>query len=236
MVLQRMDIIFMRLNKMKKILKKILGIRNLQEDYFSWVNDSLFNQISQEMIEGKHTTLLKDRLFPLWQFAKQGSRFEGSFAQVGVFKGGSARLIAEAKKENKQPFYLFDTFEGMPKVNEKIDLHKEGDFKNTSLENVKKLFTGIENIVFCPGFFPKTSSPAQNDKFAFVYIDVDIYQSVKDSLEFFYPRMLQGGFMIFDDYMGKNTPGVKKAMDEFLRDKKEIPIITAKAQCVLIKQ
>jgi hypothetical protein len=68
------------------------------------------------------------------------------------------------------------------------------------------------------------------------YIDVDIYQSTLDSLNFFYPKMLKGGFMFFDDYMGKNTPGVKKALDEFLIDKKEIPIVTTVGQCVIVKQ
>lgn len=221
---------------MKKLIKKILGIRNEQEEFMKWVNDSGFDVISKRMIGEKHTTLLTDRLFTLWQFGKQASVLPGSYAQVGVFKGGSARLIAEAKNGNDQPFYLFDTFEGMPEVNAQIDLHKKGDFKNTSLENVKKLFVDVLNIKFCPGFFPETSGPAKNDKFAFVYIDVDIYQSVKDSMEFFYPRMLPGAVMVFDDYMGKNTPGVKKAMDEFFKDKKERPIITAKAQCVIIKQ
>jgi hypothetical protein len=48
--------------------------------------------------------------------------------------------------------------------------------------------------------------------------------------------MLQGGFMMFDDYMGKNTPGVKIALDEFLADKPEKVIITTVGQCVLIKQ
>lgn len=181
---------------MKKIIKKIFGIRNEREEFMKWVNDPEFNSISRKMIEEKHTTLLTDRLFTLWQWGRQAARLPGSFAQVGVFKGGSARLIAEAKKGNREPFYLFDTFEGMPKVNSEIDLHKEGDFKNTSLDNVKKLFSDVNNVVFCPGFFPETSTPAQNDKFAFVYIDVDIYQSVKDSLEFFYPKMLQGGVMV----------------------------------------
>lgn len=229
----------------KKILKKIIEktgysvIRNgVRMDFISWAKDVEFEDFSKKV--AKYTMLERDRLFMLWQFAKQASKFSGSFAQVGVFRGGSARLIAYAKEGNGRPFYIFDTFKGMPKVNEKIDLHKEGDFINTSLESVKKIFSDSKDypkdLVFCPGFFPATSDPARNDKFSFVYIDVDIYQSTLDSLNFFYPKMLQGAFMIFDDYMGKNTPGVKKALDEFLIDKKEIPIITTVGQCILIKQ
>lgn len=225
---------------MKKLIKKIIektgftiSRTGTRIDFVAWAKDKSFEDA---YIKVKPFSMLgRDRLFMLWQFVKQANVFEGSMAQVGVFRGGSARLIAHAKGDNRK-FYLFDTFAGMPKVKEGIDLHKEGDFKNTSLENVKKIFSDAKNVTFCPGFFPSTATPAQSDSFSFVYIDVDIYQSTLDSLKFFYPKMVKGGFIFFDDYMGKNTPGVKKALDEFLIDKKEIPIITTVGQCVLIKQ
>lgn len=225
----------------KKFLKRIVNktgysiVRNgVRMDFIAWAKDNDFEKYSK-LVE-PYTMLERDRLFMLWQFARQASVLGGSFAQVGAFRGGSARLIAYAKEGNGKPFFIFDTFKGMPKVNESIDLHKEGDFINTSIESVKKIFSDARDVKFCQGFFPDTSEPAKNDKFSFVYIDVDIYQSTLDSLKFFYPRMLKGGFMMFDDYMGKNTPGVKKALDEFLSDKVERPIITTVGQCVLIKQ
>ncbi len=226
---------------MKKILKKLIEktgysiVRNnVRNDFVSWANDSEFE--SNYIKVKPYTMLDRDRLYMIWQFARQARSFPGSMAQVGVFRGGSARLVDYAKEGNGHSFYIFDTFQGMPKVNEEIDLHKEGDFINTSIESVKAIFSGDKDTIFCQGIFPDTSEPAKNDKFSFVYIDVDIYQSVLDSLIFFYPRMLQGGFMMFDDYMGKNTPGVKLALDEFLSNKIEKPIITTVGQCVLIKQ
>jgi hypothetical protein len=229
------------MKKIKDLIKTIIDKTgytitrtDVRMDFISWAKDIDFENAYKKV--SPYTMLERDRLFMLWQFARQAKRFSGAMAQVGVFRGGSARLIAHAKEGNGKKFYLFDTFKGMPKVNEKIDLHKEGDFINTSLEGVKDIFKDAKDIVFCPGFFPDTSTPAQNEIFSFVYIDVDIYQSTLDSLNFFYPKMLKGGFMFFDDYMGKNTPGVKKALDEFLIDKKEIPIITTVGQCVLIKQ
>lgn len=224
----------------KKIIKKIIGgtgyslVRSGRgNDFITWSKDGDF-EVALERVK-PYTLLERDRLFPIWQFARQARVLPGAMAQVGVFRGGSARLIAYAKEGNGTKFYLFDTFQGMPEVDPKIDLHKKGDFKDTSLESVKKIFSDTKDVIFCPGFFPQTSDPARNEKFSFVYIDVDIYQSVIDSLNFFYPRMLPGGFMIFDDYKGKNTPGVKKALDEFLVGKKEMPIITAVAQCLLVK-
>jgi len=86
-------------------------------------------------------------------------------------------------------------------------------------------------------FFEKSAhclvkSPAKN---AFIYADVDIYQSTRSCLDFFYPRMVHGGVMIFDDYEWKGCPGVKKAISEFLAGKNEIPIITTRYQCILLK-
>lgn len=226
---------------MKAILKKIIGKtgyqisrKDIRLDFVAFAKD---NEFEDAFLRVKPFSLLdKDRLFMLWQFVKQAKVFPGAMAQVGVFRGGSAKLITLAKGENTEPMYLFDTFEGMPEVDPSIDLHKKGDFKNTSLEDVQKLFSTEKNIIFCKGFFPETTDKVFSDKFSFVYIDVDIYKSVLDSLNFFYPKLVQGGFMMFDDYLGKNTPGVKKALDEFLKDKKEIPIITTIGQCVIVKQ
>lgn len=229
------------MKKLKETLKNILNKTgytisrsDVRMDFVSWAKDAEFEEAAENV--APYTLLLRDRLYMLWQFAKQSTILNGASAQVGVFRGGSARLISYATKGNKKPFFLFDTFEGMPKVDQSVDLHEEGDFSNTSIEGVRNLFDDVSNAVFCKGRFPETAGPAQNEKFGFVYIDVDIYQSTKDSLEFFYPKMLPGGFIMFDDYMGKRTPGVKKALDEFLQGKKEIPIITTVGQCVIIKQ
>ena len=88
---------------------------------------------------------------------------------------------------------------------------------------------------FHKGFFPDTAGPVADNKFCLVHVDVDIYQSVRDCLEFFYPRLVSGGFMVFDDYEGKNCPGVRKAIDEFLVDKPEVQIATAPFQCMILK-
>lgn len=229
------------MKKIKELIKKIVNKtgytivrKNVGVDFVNWSKDIAFENAVQKV--KSFTMLERDRLFTLWQYARQAKVLSGAMAQVGVFRGGSARLIAYAIEGNARPFYVFDTFKGMPKVDESIDLHREGDFIDTSIEKVKEKFSDAKNVVFCQGVFPSTADTAKNEKFSFVYIDVDIYQSTLDSLKFFYPRMLSGGFIVFDDYMGKNTPGVKKALDEFLSDKKEMPIITAVGQCMIIKQ
>ena len=45
-----------------------------------------------------------------------------------------------------------------------------------------------------------------------MHIDVDLYQPTKDSLEYFWARLVSGGRMVCDDY---NWPGAKRAVDSF---------------------
>ena len=48
----------------------------------------------------------------------------GDVAEVGVFKGGSAKIISENIRGKK--LHLFETFEGLPKISEK---DKKGQFE-----------------------------------------------------------------------------------------------------------
>ena len=173
--------------------------------------------------------------YHVYSIAKSQSKLDGDMAEVGVYQGGSAKLIAEVK--NEKELYLFDTFEGLPKVSEK-DTHfgtsywKTGEFSNTSLENVENYLSNYKNIYCYKGKFPETSEPIKTKKFSFVHLDVDLFQSTIDCLEFFYPRMINGGIILTHDY---HTDGVKQAFNEFCKDKKIPQIQLLGSQCTITK-
>jgi O-methyltransferase len=178
-----------------------------------------------------------DRLLNLAQFMRTTINLAGDVAEIGVYRGGTAKLIAQMMPT--KIVHLFDTFEGMPEVDSKIDLHKKGDFSDTSLEAVKEYLSGINNVQYYKGLFPETSKPVENKKFCFVHIDVDIYTSVIDCCNFFYPRMTPAGIMIFDDYGFFTCPGAKKAVEDFFSynsGKNERHIFLPSGQCFVIKQ
>ena len=159
----------------------------------------------------------------------------GNIAEVGVYKGGSAEIIAKSKNKNKKLF-IFDTFEGMPNVNEKDNHHKKSDFKDTSFEKVKQALSSYENVFVYKGIFPeKNSEIILNEKFSLVHLDVDIYESYKNCLEFFYPRLISGGLLILDDYNAPSCLGAKLAVDEFFNQKPEKPIWNTLSQAVIVK-
>jgi O-methyltransferase len=131
--------------------------------------------------------------------------------------------------------YLFDTFEGMPQTDSNKDLHKKGNFSDTSLESVVQYVGHPEIVQFKKGFIPKTFEGMENAKFCFAHIDVDIYRSIMDAMEFIWPRLVTGGFVIFDDYGFPSCPGARIAVDNFFRDKPEFPMALPTAQAVIHK-
>ncbi|MBU1036492.1 TylF/MycF family methyltransferase [Patescibacteria group bacterium] len=199
-----------------------------------WEVDENFIQLYR-IIESD-TSVSVNRCFMIYQYARQVKDLGGEVAEFGVYKGGTAKLIAEIFKEENKIIYLFDTFSGMPETDKDIDLHQQGDFADVSLKEVKNYLKNYNNLEFCEGYFPEITLGLKDKKFCFVYIDVDIYKSIKDGLEFFYNRMVKGGVIVIDDYEGKNCPGVKKAIDIFIEGKYIYPIITTEAQCILIKK
>ncbi len=162
---------------------------------------------------------------------KSVEKINGDIAEVGVYKGGSARLIAQYK--GQKTLHLFDTFQGIPKIN-KIDegFFKEGEYKGT-IDEVKSVLAPYQAIKYYQGFFPNTTVQLQPTKFSFVNFDVDTYQTTKDCIEFFYPLMNKGGVMISHDYL--QIPGVRKAFDDFFSDKLEPIIQLSGTQCLIVK-
>lgn len=212
---------------------KIIRIRRGPNPIHLWDEDRYFNSLMREI--EKYTIVDKVRCFMIYQFAKQVSESKGDVAEFGVYRGGTAKLLAKVFEAQNKMVHLFDTFSGMPPTQLGKDLHKEGEFDDTSLDNVKAFLHDCRNVRFYKGFFPGIAKPLECINFCLVHIDVDIYKSVMDGCEFFYPRMVEGGIMIFDDYGFLSCPGAKKAVDEFFQDRPENPGYLPTGQCIVIK-
>jgi len=118
----------------------------------------------------------------------------GIFVEFGVYKGGSARRMADMASTQGRALHLFDTFAGMP-IAGPGDSHQVGDFADTSEAAVRELVPGA---IFHVGFFPETMPP-DLPPIAFAHVDADQYQSISDAIDRFGPLMVPGGIMWFDD-------------------------------------
>lgn len=63
----------------------------------------------------------------------------GSIAELGVYKGGSAKLLCSFSQD--ADIHLFDTSEGMPETSN-VDHHQKGDSSDCSLTEVKTYLSG----------------------------------------------------------------------------------------------
>lgn len=162
--------------------------------------------------EGRWYTLLsRASCQVLFDEARACRRLEGHFAELGVYRGGSARIIERAVGRG---IHLFDTFAGIPGTALPTDGYKAGDFA-ASYSSVRA-FLSTCRVTLWEGLFPGTAEQFVGERFAFVFVDVDIEQSVADALAFFVPRLSPGGTILFDDWGDPRCPGVKKAILEYV--------------------
>jgi O-methyltransferase len=196
-----------------------------------WDDDATFNRLMETI---QHTLVDRTRCYMLYQVARQTSHIAGDVAEVGVYKGGTAKLLAQGLPH--KTVHLFDTFAGMPETNPDSDKHRAGDFSDTSLAAVQQHLKDCGNVRFYQGLFPDTAGPIERVRFSMVHVDADIYESVRACCEFFYPRLEKDAVLVFDDYGFPSCPGARKAVDEFFEDKVEIPFYLPSGQCWVVRK
>lgn len=158
------------------------------------------------------------RLAADWVISRQVS---GNIAELGVYQGEQAALLNALFPDRK--IHLFDTFEGFSQADVSTEAARGfsgaaiGDFQDTSVEKVVSRLPHPDLAVIHAGMFPGTASGLE-DTFAFVSLDVDLFEPTLAGLEYFYPRLSPGGFIFIHDYNNKRYSGVRHAVDAYLKD------------------
>jgi O-methyltransferase len=188
------------------------------------------------------TLVSPDRCYILYSLARQALSLNGEFWECGVYKGGTAAMLAEiiarlgpAARVPKHRLRLFDTFSGMPETDPARDEHRRGDFADTSLGDVQSFVGHDDFVTWHEGLIPTTFKALERSQVAFAHIDVDIYQSVIDCCDFIFPRLAFGGFMVFDDYGFPTCPGARSAVDNYFRETSLTPLVLGTGQAVIFK-
>lgn len=199
-----------------------------------WDADEKFIKLYKEISEKSLLDIRK--AYTLFLMAKHATSIDGVYAEMGVFNGAGSKLMLEASSKNKD-ILLFDTFEGLPKIQNNYDKHwKEGDLNEVNYEQLKS-FLCEPNFKFYKGYFPDSAKDIELDiKFAFVHLDFDLYVSTLDALKYCYTKMSKNGIILIDDYGTIACIGVRKAVEEFFSDKQECVIPNFNGQCIIVKQ
>lgn len=217
-------------------LKAKKSLKDKRVDYYVLERDRLeILQFAKQLKKNVAVLMHPLEIYQLGMLVKNLRKVKGDIAEVGAYKGGSARVICEYKK-NKH-LHVVDTFSGLPaaRKNDKNivmnNAYKQGQYAS-SLEEVKELLKPFINVHLYPVHFKYNNELFTNHIFSLVHLDLDVYQSTIDCLKYFYPRMTSGGVIITHDY--QSASGVKKAFDEFFKNKPEIIIELAVTQAMVV--
>jgi rfaE bifunctional protein nucleotidyltransferase chain/domain len=159
----------------------------------------------------------------------------GDMADVGAYRGGFSLIMRRLAPDKH--LHLFDTWSGNP-FDDPLCHHKKGEWA-ADLAECKMNVGENDKTHYHQGVFPWESVGEENDDigdlFCFVAIDPDTYQTVKDAIDFFWPRLMNGGKLFFDDYGWEPCAGVKKAVDEVFSAEQRVEYPELHS-CVVVKR
>jgi hypothetical protein len=141
----------------------------------------------------------------------------GDFVECGVWHGTLSKTICEYldfSKRNDRKFYLIDTYGKM------TGSHSSLSYQDDIYEEVRSRFVMYPPIQIIRGLVPDCLEDLKISKVAYLSLDMNSSEPELKALEHFYPKMLSGGIIYFDDY-GWGYPDLRKVVDNFFMDKPE---------------
>ncbi len=208
-------------------------------NYRPWDIDREFQAVYEQVRDCTMVDIY--RLWLLWTLARglPSGAARGDLLEIGSWRGGSGAVLAAAmQRDAGRRLFLADTFAGVVKASSRDTYYKGGEHANTSPELVRSLLDGmgLDNVELLVGTFPdETGHAVEECLFALCHIDVDVYQSARDAFLWVWPRLVEGGVVVFDDYGFYGCEGVTACVEEVaseLDDGIVIPNLTGQAVVV----
>ncbi len=178
----------------------------------------------------------------LW-VAMQAARLKGDFVECGVHRGFLSSSIMECLKWNRldKHFYLFDTYNGLDKrqlTKDEIAIGRgEGSHEQYTdcYDDVVKNFAEFKRTHVIRGRIPETLTTVDIKEIAFMSIDMNNAKPEIEAITYFWDKMVQGGFILLDDYAYNGYYPQKAAMDKFAKRHKIQILSLPTGQGLIIK-
>lgn len=226
-------------------LVRIAGLDDLKyggiysrSSYAPWKADPEFQRVF-EAVRG-HTLVDEYRCHELWQLCGQLDALEpGDLLEVGVWRGGTGCLMARRCAGAASRVFLCDTFSGVVKAGSEDSAYVGGEHADTSQATVTALARqlGLLNVEVLQGIFPEATGPAIADRrFRFCHIDVDVYESAAQTFDWVWPRLVDGGIVVFDDYGFYSCGGVTRFVDQMRGHPDRLVIYNVNGHAIVIKR
>lgn len=204
------------------------------------IKSKIYNLLRKWLVKKSETQIFAENLFLKYSaftmipkelyvdnllLAKRFAHIPGEVVECGVWKGGMIAGISEIIGDKKAN--LFDSYQGLPPVNEidgesawKWQNNPEGEFfydncsadERYALDAMKK--SGVEFTSYKGWFKDVFNSSIPIESVSILRLDSDWYDSTMECLDFFYPKIRNGGLIIIDDYL--TWEGCSKAIHDYL--------------------
>jgi O-methyltransferase len=203
--------------------------RNMTHAQTSYETDLEFHRLydlaqQKTQMQSSDNAFRRQRHYTLFHLLRNLDGLAGDFCELGCWRGLSAYQTATYVRRHHvgSHFCILDSFEGLSEYKDEDKTGRSYDF-----EAMRKALACPEDIVkanlgefdfmsYHKGWIPTQFHEVIDRRFIWVHVDVDLYQPIRDSSEFFFPKLVPGGIMLFDDYGYAQFPGAKKAVDEFV--------------------
>ena len=162
--------------------------------------------------------------------AKRALFLEGDFVECGVWYGVLSKTICEYLdfSRSNRKFYLIDSWGVMS------GSHPGEYYQKDIYEDVKSRFEIYPSVELVRGIVPEILIKIPSNKIAYLALDMNSSEPELKALEYFYPKMVVGGIIYFDDY-GWKYPALRKVIDEFFSSKPETLLHFPSGNSIAIK-
>jgi len=178
----------------------------------------------------KHAKVRIPRLKALHRLAQDLDvlGIDGDIAEFGVWRGGSAAVLAIATQKSPNPrhIWMFDSFQGNPKPTRedgnRMFVQYHDGWNKASSQVVRDLFHGLNiperRFSVVEGWFEDTFPSVTISKLALIHFDAETYASAKLTLEKYYDALQPGGYLVYNSW--KVRDGIRLATEEFIKARK----------------
>ncbi len=203
---------------------------------FLEINEYIKNNFAfDKKIQGTTKDVMDGLLWRHWMVSyaiKHAQKFskttDYNLVECGVEWGYTAffalKILSNTLK-NDQPFtmHLYDAWQDM-REDELLESEywHVNLYKNLDIDSTKQNLNEFsQNLIYHQGYIPESLSkkPDAPNSIFYLHIDLNSAKPTESALDFFYPKLVSGGVILFDDYGWDAYEDTKSTIEDFFKNK-----------------